>query len=91
MTGAGELLLQTELEPRFVVDCRVNAVALVGQDRMIFPRPAVMVSCGELTGSEMLNTVPVPELPSANVVPYRVFPDKISPFGLPWSLPPVKS
>ena len=35
MTGAGELVLQTAGESRFVVDCKVKPKALVGHVKMI--------------------------------------------------------
>jgi hypothetical protein len=38
----------------------------------------IKVSCGGGTGSERLNTVPLPELPPAHAVPYNVLPDKIN-------------
>ena len=67
-TGAGELVLQTAGETRFVVDCNVypvesNPATFVGQDKMIplggIPE-GVMVSCG---AKERLKTVPLPILP----------------------------
>ena len=42
----------------------------------------LIVSCGALTladPNERLNTVPLPVLPPAYAVPYRVLPDKINP------------
>src|SRR5260221_8228700 len=35
LLGAAEFVVQTAAEPRFVVDCRVNPVALVGQVKII--------------------------------------------------------
>ena len=60
-------------------DCKVNPAALVGHVKMTFAPEEEIVSCGELTGKEMLNTVPPPELPPVVVVPNRVLPDKINP------------
>ena len=66
-TGAGELVVQTADEPRFVVDCRVNPVALVGQVKITLAPEGMMVSCGGAIGNEMLNTVP--PIPPAVAVP----------------------
>ena len=78
-TGAEEFVTQADGESRLVVDCKVNPTALVDHVKMIplgGTPEGVMVSCGV---NEMLNTVPPPELPPDGAVPYRVFPDKISP------------
>ncbi len=68
MTGAGETLLQTEGEAKFVVDCNVNPTALVGHVKTTFEPEEMMINCGgALTApadpSEKLNIVPLPELP----------------------------
>ena len=78
MTGAGALVVQTAGE-RFVVDCKVKPVALVGQVKRTFAPAGVMVSCGVVTGKEMLKIVPLPSLPPPSVEPYSVFPDKLKP------------
>ena len=74
-TGPGETVVQSADETRFVVDCKVNPVALVGHVKITFASEGITLSCGG--GNEILNTVPLPELPPFNVVPYRVLPDKI--------------
>lgn len=68
--GNGDTALQTAGKTRFVVDCNANPVALVGHDKTTFAPGITMVSCGG--GNERLNTVPLPELPPADVVPYKV-------------------
>ena len=55
-TGAGEAVIQIACEARFVVDCKVNSVALVGQVKITFAPEGITVSCGN--GNERLNTVP---------------------------------
>ena len=82
-TGPGETVVQTAGEKRFVMDCKVNAAALVGHVKMAFAPEEMIASCGGLTDpNERLNTVPLPELPPNAAVPYRVLPDKINPaFG----------
>src|ERR1035437_8420771 len=75
-TGAGELVIQTAGETRFVVDCKVNPVSLVGHVKITLAPEGIMVSCG---GMKRLKTVPWPELPPTLAVPYRVLPDKINP------------
>src|SRR5438046_6481297 len=75
--GVGELVVQKAGETRFVVDCKVNPVALVGHVKIILAPEGITVSCGG--GSVRLNTVPLPELPPACAVPYRVLPYKINP------------
>ena len=58
-TGPGETVVQTAGETRFVVDCKVNPVALVGHVKITYGPEGRSVSCGELTGgSERLNNVP---------------------------------
>ena len=79
--GSGELVVQTG-ETRFVADCKLNPVGLVGQVKITFPSEELIVSCGGMIGKEMLNIVPLPLAPPANAVPYSVLPDKIRlPFG----------
>ena len=89
-TAAGETLLQTVVETKFVVDCKVNPAALVGHVKMTFVPEGNMVSvgAGALTDPNVrLNTVPLPELPPPIAVPNRVLPDKTKlPFGAPPSL-----
>ena len=71
---------QSADETRFVVDCKVNPVALAGHVKMTLAPERIIVSGGALTGpNERLNTVPQPELPPYPAVPYRVLPDKINP------------
>src|ERR1039457_1168836 len=80
-TAAGETLLQTVVETRLVVDCKVNPVALVGHVKTTFAPEGNMVSvgAGALTDPNVrLNTVPLPFVPPADAVPYRVLPDKIN-------------
>ena len=76
--GVGELVVQKAGETRFVVDCKVNPVALVGHVKIILAPEGITVSCGG-GGSVRLNTVPEPELPPELAVPYRVLPHKINP------------
>src|ERR1035441_288660 len=81
-TAAGETLLQTVVETRLVVDCKVNPAALVGHVKMtLAPEGNIAsVGAGALTDpNERLNTVPTPERPPPLAVPYRVLPDKINP------------
>ena len=56
-TGAGGLVVQTG-EARFVVDCRVKPVKLVGQAKMTFAPEGIIVSW---VANERLNTVAAPE------------------------------
>ena len=65
-TGPGEKVVQTAEEPRLVVDCKVNPVALVGHVKITFGSEAIIVSCG---GMKRLKTVPLPELPPRFVAP----------------------
>jgi hypothetical protein len=44
-TGTAELVLQTG-DVRFVVDCRVNPEALLGQVKIKLAREVLIVSCG---------------------------------------------
>ena len=53
-TGAEEQVLQTAGETRFVVDCRVKPLALVGHVKMTLAPEGMIVSCGG--GNEILNT-----------------------------------
>ena len=74
-------------EARFVVDCRVKPVKLVGHVKIKFPEAGVIVSCGGATGREMLNMVPFPVAPPALVVPKSKLADKTKPaMGLAPSL-----
>ena len=60
-TGAGELVLQSMGETRFVVDCKINPVALVAHVKITFTPERIIASCGAgaLTDpNERLNTVP---------------------------------
>src|SRR5439155_21800 len=87
-TGPGETVVQTAGETRFVVDCSVNAAVLVGHVRTTLGATEIIVSSG---GKEMLNIVPLPELPPKYVIPYKVWADKINPPDGPGSsLPSVK-
>ena len=57
--GPGETVVQTAGEMRFVVDCKVKPVALVGHVKITFPAEGIIVSCGALIDpKERLNTVP---------------------------------
>ena len=81
-TGAAELVVQLADEPRFVVDCKLNPMAVIGHVKMRLVLEGSKLSCGGggLTDpNERLNTVPLPVLPPAYAVPYRVLPDKINP------------
>ena len=69
-TGSGETVLQTAGETRFVVACKVNPAALVRHVRITLAPEGIIVSGGALTdGNEMLNTVPLPELPASDAAP----------------------
>lgn len=48
-TGAGEFVVQTTGEPRFVVDCKVKPMALVGHVKIASAPYRVMASCGSGT------------------------------------------
>ena len=61
MTGPVETVVQTAGETRFVVDCKVNLVALVGHVRITFAPEGLIFSCGG--GNERLNTVRLSSLP----------------------------
>src|SRR5579859_155483 len=76
MTAARELVAHAA-ETRFVVDCRMKPVTLVGHFKTKFVAEGVMVSCGG--GSVRLNTVPLPQMPPPAVVPYSVLFNKIKP------------
>jgi len=54
--GAGVLVVQTG-DTRFVVDCRVKPVALVGHVRMTLAPEGMMVSSGTMVSRK---TVPAP-------------------------------
>gem|GEM_PF-2874190 len=45
-TGAGETVLQTTGETRFVVDCKVNPAASVGHVKTTLAPEEIMVSSG---------------------------------------------
>ena len=91
ITGAGELVAHTAGEARFVVDCKVNPAALVGQVKITLALEGMIVNCGGLTGNDRPNTVPLPELPPPYAIPYKVLPDNNKPAkGSAPSLPPVK-
>jgi hypothetical protein len=45
-TGAGELVVQTPGEPRFVVDCKMKPVALTGHVKTTLDLQGMMVSGG---------------------------------------------
>ena len=55
MTGVGRFVLQAADEPRLVVDCKVNPVALVGHVRITLRPEGIKVRCG---GRTKLKTVP---------------------------------
>jgi hypothetical protein len=64
-TGAGELVIQTVGETRFVVDCKVNPVALVGHVKITLAPEGVMVSSGgpgEMVSRKTVPTAPAPPL-----------------------------
>ena len=70
MTGAGRLVVQTD-ETRSVVDCRVKH-KLPDQVRITLSPTRLIVSCGGIGGKVKLNTVPKPEVPPTDAVPYSV-------------------
>ena len=74
-TGAGETALQPVVETRFVLDCKVRPVKLVGQVKMILVPKCTRASPGG--GRDNANIVPFPELPPATAFPYRTLVDKI--------------
>ena len=61
-TGAGGLVLQTMGETRFVVNCKVNSMPLVGHAKITLAPEGVMVSCGTLTdpcdGTTLMSSSP---------------------------------
>ena len=58
-TGPGETVLQTAGEARFVVDCKVNPVALIGHVKITLFPEGMMVSCGRMADTNgRPNTVP---------------------------------
>ena len=70
MTGAGETGVHAAGETRFVVDCKVKPVALVGHVKITFAPEVMMVSCEGLNGpNKRLNTVPFSEMPPYPAVP----------------------
>ena len=78
MTGPGETVFQAAGETRFMVDCKVNPAELIDHVTITLVPERMMVNCGALTDpKERLNSVPWPELPPLNAVPYRVLLDKI--------------
>lgn len=87
-TGPRRTVAQTVGERRFVVHCKVKPVALLGHVRITYAPERTIASGGVLTDpKERLNTVPLPELPPDDAVPYNVPPDKInSALGLAPSL-----
>ena len=76
-TGPGETVVQAAGETRFVADCKVNPVALVGQVKITSAPEGTIDSCCGVIGNERLNTVPLPELPPYCAVPYSMLPAKI--------------
>src|SRR5262249_48705522 len=60
--GSRSLVMQWA-ETRLVTDCRAKPGVLVGQVRITSGPARVIVSRGGLAGREMLNIVPLPELP----------------------------
>ena len=70
-TGAGEAVVHTIGEARFVADFKVKPGELVGQRKTTLVPERVIVSDGRVGGDGrvMLNTVPLPELPPADAVP----------------------
>ena len=80
-TGAGRLVVQID-EARFVVDCSVKPVKLMGQVRTTFAPAGVIISCGGLIGPKpILNKVPLFALPPLAAVPYRLSPDIVKSVG----------
>jgi hypothetical protein len=61
--AAAETGVQSVDGARFVVDWRVNPVALVGQVKITFGAAGVMLSFGEGAGKEILKSVPFPQAP----------------------------
>ena len=60
-TGAGELVVQTAAEPRFVVDCRVKPASLAGQLRTTLDPEGIKATWGGVAGP-MVNRKPYHEL-----------------------------
>lgn len=67
-TGGEELVFQTANEPRFVVDCKVNPVGVIGQVKTTFAAEGIMVNCGGSSKMVSRKTVPAPPTP-LEVVP----------------------
>ena len=81
ITVAGEeIVVQIADGPRFVLECRLNPLADVGQLKITFDPVRLIDICGGLTvaGNEMLNTVPEP-VPKLSAVPYSALSDRINP------------
>lgn len=78
MTGSGELVIQKADETRFVVDCRVKPVVLVGHVKMTLDPERIKVRSGG-PGTVRLKTVPSPLVPPRYAVPHRVLPEIINP------------
>ena len=74
-TGEGKFVFQTAGGKRFVADCKMKPLALVGHVKITLVPESMMVSCGRM---KILNSVP-PELPPLLAVPYSILPDKIKP------------
>ena len=53
MTGAGDTVLQTAGETRFVVDCKVNPAAAVGHVKITLAPERMIVSCGAVTDKDL--------------------------------------
>jgi len=77
-TSAVKTLVQTA-KFKFVVDCKAKPGALDGHDKTTLASERVIASCGAATGpSEILNSVPLPELPPLLAPPKRVLVDTIN-------------
>src|ERR1035437_8191316 len=70
-TGAEETALQTVGETRFVVDCKVNPVALVGHLTITLAPERIMVSCGGDSGAVPTSATVCPPPAAMAVTPFK--------------------
>src|SRR5665213_2450265 len=62
-TGAGELVTQAAVGAKFVVDCNVKPVALVGHVKNTLAPEQMRVNCGANTPTVNTSTRPCPRCP----------------------------
>lgn len=67
--GSARLVVQIAGELRSVLDCRAKLVEVAGHVTSTFEPDGVIASGGGAVGSEILKTVPRPEMPPASAVP----------------------